>query len=164
MPMVAFLDVKAQEPDFACAWYGPLFIELWRRRPTLAAAKVVRSSMRDFLRRTPATEGAGVGMLAIIMAGSDPPDLEARQEFAAMHNECMGKLVCTAFVVEERGFRGAALRSAVTAIGVLSKLNRKHEVGNIRAFDSLDSAALWMTPMVGPLGELPTALIALRGA
>lgn len=108
--------------------------------------------MREFCKQS-----QPLALLTVIVDG-EAPQPASRNEVVAMHNECMPKLACAAYVIEQTGFRSSIMRSAVTAIGVLAK----HHATPIRSFDSVGSAHLWIESMVPEIGDLVAVIDRLR--
>lgn len=164
--MLHFMEVRAEDEAAVCAWFGPVFVHVWKHAPTLSSARSIRASMREFLRRPIPAECRGLSMLGVLTPGAGPPDPDVRGELAAMQSESLARLRAAAFVVEETGFRSARLRSAVTDIDVLAKLKGRAMSADLRdrlrIFDSLKDAVAWLGPLCGDIAEIPTALEYLR--
>ncbi len=104
------------DEGFVTGELGNIAVTIWREsvtRPRVDAQAVALSSVAS---RSP----GACGYLCIIEPSCSPPDAEMRRALAAMLREQGPRLSVLAGVVEGDGFRAAATRTVLSALGLLA--------------------------------------------
>lgn len=82
----------------------------------------------------------GISTVHILREGVKAPDGETRDAFNAMHAEWGHTVGCAAIVIEQRGFLGVAVRSAVAGMSMVAP-----KFYRIRVLDTIEAAAPWLS-------------------
>lgn len=84
---------------------------------------------------------ARISIVTLVLRGTPPPTPAARDAFKALTNQWAARLVCSATLIEERGFWASAIRSLLTGLDLWSGRRFK-----LRAFDDIRALAEWAVP------------------
>ncbi|MET0342405.1 MAG: hypothetical protein ABW252_15480 [Polyangiales bacterium] len=82
----------------------------------------------------------GISTVHILREGAKQPDSETRDAFNAMHAEWGHTVGCAVVVIEQRGFLGVAVRSAVAGMSMVAP-----KFYRIRVCDTVEAAAPWLS-------------------
>jgi hypothetical protein len=115
--------------------YGDVTITVWHGHATEAAVLGVDEVSFKRAPRFP----KGPSGVHLIKHGAGLPDAAARSALVASARKWAGKVASVAVVIEQAGFFGSAMRSAVTGIQLLSKAEFP-----MRVFASTRAAAEWL--------------------
>jgi hypothetical protein len=121
-------------------------------------------SLGTFVDREVGTRGESFVYYVCMDQGTAPPDEATRAALRALGDRMSGRMLGVAAVIDLPGFTGAALRGAVTSIGLALRRRMR-----LRAFDLPEPAAAWARELPGPThpprltgAELHAAREALR--
>ncbi len=95
--------------------YGNICIIVWRAAPTNATAEQVGGEYGRMRSESPK-----FGTIIVVEEASGLPDERARKIIANHMDTFKSSMLCMGGVQEATGFRGAAIRSAMTAVNLLS--------------------------------------------
>ena len=135
-PRLAELVTLDVEPG--AFWFGAwrnLNLLVWHRGPDKAA--VARLDATNPARTKAHPEG--ISTVHIIRETAKQPDAETRDAFNAMHAQWGHTVGCAVIVIEQRGFLGVAVRSAVAGMSMVAP-----KFYRIRVVDSVEVAAPWL--------------------
>lgn len=143
--------------------FGNICVVIWRSPPTIAAVERVSLEYSRMKSQFP----SGFAPVIIVEDGVGLPDEAARKGLADLMDMYGRSMFCMAGVQEATGFRGAAIRSVLTAIDMLSQAPYPR-----RLFATVEQAAPWLTqhcmaqPNSAPItaGSLIAAVTELRRA
>jgi hypothetical protein len=140
-------------PEFRLGHVGPLAVSVWNGRATGAQVDRALALIRELVEQNP----TGVMLLAVLAKGCGIPDEEARSKLTAGLTRVRTHVRAVANVVEGQGFGGAALRGALTSIGLVIRppypqkvtasvseaaaFLQQHADGRLRAMDIVDGVA-----------------------
>jgi hypothetical protein len=116
-----------------------LMLCCWRDEPTLQAFSVCDSALRR------AKElGEKASLLVIIEDGAKPPNAAFRDKSAVTLADLDRHLSASATVVATSGMLGAAIRSILTGISLVSRRNHP-----TKSFREVQDACAWLSKYVG---------------
>jgi len=159
--------VYDSDPAMLFATLGNVFFAIVRDEMVASRVAVMREHELALAR--------AVGSNLVVFTVIDVPEAkvfaasaEGRTAAANLTREMAGKVRCNAIVLDQKGFAASALRSIVTAIGILTKSTT---ASPMRMFDSDDAAIDWILPHLDVarfpgLGRatVQAAVATLRGA
>jgi hypothetical protein len=120
----------------AVAEAGPVCVAIWRGSVTRVRFQEQRAGLTEVVARHP----RGAAFLCVIEATANPPNDELRQASVQLVGLFGAGLKCVALVVEAVGFRGVALRGAISAMVHLRRAPRPL----LSVFSETPSAVRWM--------------------
>jgi hypothetical protein len=125
--------IAEQTTDHAFGTWHHLVIVVWKRETTVRALMSIGALVRALAKE----RGTQVGLLSIVEDGAPLPSAEARKVTAEQLHGAPINLSAMAF--EGQGFRAAAVRGAITGIGLLARTPYPH-----RTFGTVKDAAVWI--------------------
>lgn len=134
-PLVKLL---ASERDWSCGTTGCAFLLCWRGPATVARARLVADALSSF-----SAAQRQIVLLTVVTPEATPPDTAARAVFAQGMRDVGPKVRGSAYFVPIDGFKGAAVRGAVTGISLLAR-----EPFPTRVFARLTEASAWLSQRV----------------
>jgi len=137
----------AADADWSCGIWLDVLILAWRGVTDEERALVATSTMRELARTR-----ERFAVVVVVEPAAHPPGSDTRPLFAAAMRACGRQVVGVAYVVPTDGFRGAAIRSAITGLSLLAR-----EAYPTKAFRSIGEAAAWVAPRVS--SETSVALL-----
>lgn len=135
----------ASDADWSCARWCNTVVLVWRGTTNMERARRAMAVLRDA-----ATEHAstGIASLVVVEPRAATPDSDTRPVFAAGMRECGSRLHGVAYVVAAKGFRGAAVRAAISGLSLLAR-----EPYPTKVFTSTGDAAAWLAPTLGGIDD-----------
>jgi hypothetical protein len=121
-------------------WHN-LCIGLWREQATVAAADELGRQYRTMARTHP----SGFAVLVIVEATVGIPDDPSRRAISDAMKDVGKQVLAMCGVQEATGFRGAAIRGAITAMVMMSRVPYK-----TTTVASVESASQWLAPFIVP--------------
>jgi serine/threonine protein kinase len=150
--------IRHLEAEQCLAWYSNVEIVLSLAQPTYAFMQRIVAEFDGLSKRV----GGNAGVLLIIKADANPPDEEARSYIK--RELARSTMRAAAQVVEGKGFRGAAVRSALTMIQLAIR-----PPFPMKIFGEVSDGALWLvgelrekTGTAPDAGQLTKAALELR--
>lgn len=119
---------------------GPVYVAVWREKPTPALFDV----QREQLTAATARHQREQLFLCVVEVQVDPPEHAVREASAKMIHELGPALAGCAGVIEGSGVRSALTRSVLTGIAFVSRT-----VAPFRFFESVGSACDWLELRAG---------------
>jgi hypothetical protein len=119
------------EPGFAIVHAGGAIIDVYAAKPSLGHVEHAGAAIRN--------EGARRARLVYLSGRSSPPDDAFRKRAAELLAENRDLITAQATILEVAGIMGAAARSILAGISLLSRSNYPEKV-----FDSPEAAAAWL--------------------
>lgn len=132
-------EILTLQPSVALASWQRAFIGIWRGRPTVPAAEEVGRQYRRMMGNCP----DGFGVLFIIEEHIPMPDEPTRRAIAAAMESVGSAILGMAGVQEGTGFRGAAIRSVLTALNAMTSAPYPRKLAATVA-----EAAAWLSPIL----------------
>ncbi len=112
---------------------------VWRGITTEPRARLATGTLREMASR------GRFGVVVVVEPEASPPGADTRPMFAKAMRDCGDQNAGVAYVIPADGFRGAAIRSAVTGLSLLAR-----EPYPTKVFRSLPEATAWLAPRVSP--------------
>jgi hypothetical protein len=155
-------SVELLDAEPGAFWFGSFHnmnLLVWLRPAT-------KEAIERLDRTNPARTRAhpeGISTIHVITEHAAPAGGEARAALERMNARWGHTVGCAAVVIELSGFAGVLMRTAVTGVTMLAPKNYR-----IRVFDSIDSAAPWLSTEHARSTRIgfaaPAVLSALRDA
>lgn len=122
-------------------YWGNLVIGVWRGEPTLEAIRFHSQCYNEAAKRTP----KGMYVMIIVEDGVPLPNESCRKAISSVMENIERDVVAMVGVQEATGFRGAAIRSVITSLSMLSRVPYKTTtVATVR------EAARWVGGLMKP--------------
>jgi hypothetical protein len=122
-PGSILFEVTESDSHHALGATRGLVIAVWRRETRLDALDKLSALIAER-----AEQDSSLALLQVVESNAVPPESAVRAALSALLRRHDQQLSCSAVVFEGEGFRAAALRGVVTAIGLLSRPRFPHEV------------------------------------
>jgi hypothetical protein len=119
---------------------GPVFLAIWRTKPTPELFEIQRRELTSAVARDPGK----VAFLCVVESAADPPDQAVRDASAAMISSLGKQLAACACVIEGKGFRAVVTRTVLAGMGLVAR----HAAPN-RFFESVPVASAWLGERLG---------------
>ncbi len=129
--------------DLAMGEWKNLFFGVWRAKPTVESAEMMRARYLALADRYP----SGFFSFGLIEADVPNPDERARKAISAAMDAAEDRLLGATVVLEATGFGGAALRAALATMSMLTRSRFPR-----RFFGSVEDAAVWAARIMPDLG------------
>jgi hypothetical protein len=122
-------------------------------QPSIGSAQSAAEGYRSMGERHP----DGLVSVVVVQEGVPLPDPDVRRTVSEVMKEVAPSIRAMCGVYESSGFIGAAMRSVITAMTLMSKASyRTNTVSNVR------DAAAWIAPFVRPARTVAQAEVALQ--
>lgn len=131
------LNVFESGDGFGCGTYGPVAIAVWETSASLKQAQAAASMLNQLA----ATEDPCF-LLAILGPGAPPGDSEVRETIQSAIKRVDSRIGGVVNVVEGEGFRAAAMRAALTGMGLVIRSRYPN-----RSFGSIPEAASFVASL-----------------
>ena len=135
-------DVTSTHAGLVVGRIGPVFLAIWRTKPTEALFEAQRMGLASAVEQNP----GNVAFLCVVESVVDPPDQKVRDASAAMISFHGKNLAAVACVIEGSGFRAAVTRTVLSGIALVAR-----NAAPTRYFDSVSAASAWLGERL-PLG------------
>jgi hypothetical protein len=132
------------DADHCTGILGPVFVVVWKREVSVAAAKSIQFALRDFAAGSP--EGH-VALLTIVEEAAPMPSADSRTALANILRFNAEELICSAVAMRGSGFRAATVRGVATGLSLLARQPFPH-----RVFASIEQSSAWVVHMLGRRG------------
>jgi hypothetical protein len=138
--------IVIHESDWCCATWQNVFFLDWRGPADVQRAMRVVEAFDAFLR----SRRDSIALMTVVNPEAPPPDSDARPIFANKMGSAGSRICGSAYYVPIDGFKGAAVRGAITALALLSR-----QAYPTRVFPRMPDAASWLA---GRMGTGPDAV------
>jgi len=135
------MSIERHKDELIAGRKAETCVAIWRRKPHQATFNLQRSLLDD----TVAAHPGKAKFLCVVEEGAPAPDDDIRKASADMVNQHGDKLSKVACVIEGEGFKAAITRTVLAGIGMVIRKRVP-----MKFFDSVDSAAAWLTEAEGP--------------
>lgn len=150
------LKMTTADADWSCASWNSVLLLVWRGATTVARARLAMATLTTLA----GAHREGIGLVVVIEPGAPNPDAEARTILTDTMRQLGTKVVGAAYLVPVGGFVGAAVRAAITGLGLMSRVAYP-----LKVVATASEAASWLaTRLPGSVepSELERAVEAAR--
>lgn len=153
----AALRIIHRDPGLLLGVFGPVFLSVWRTKPTPPLFELQRVNLAAAVQQNPGRQL----FMCVVAASADAPEQAERDASARMISGHGNKLAGCACVIEGNGFRAAITRTVLTGIVLLIRTPSP-----IGFFENVSSATVWMQKCIGSrnLSGLPAQVEHQRAA
>jgi hypothetical protein len=134
------VEIVASDSEWSCGRRRNLVVLVWRGETTADRARKATEVLREMAEQ----RAGGIGIAVVVEPKAPPPEADVRPLFTAAMRECGPRIRGVAYVVPAGGFRGAAVRAAITGLSLVAR-----EPYPTHVFAESERAAAWIAERLG---------------